>query len=55
MTQQTGGPKRKSKVPRYIGPIVILLLAIAGAVYGVLWSQSYNQPDCCPVDEEYLQ
>lgn len=34
MTQQTCGPKRKSKVPQYIGPIIILVLAIAGAVHG---------------------
>lgn len=51
MPQQTNDPKPKSKIPQYIGPIIILLLAIAGAVYGVLWSLSYNQPDCCSVPE----
>ncbi|HIY84971.1 MAG TPA: hypothetical protein H9822_00775 [Candidatus Yaniella excrementavium] len=51
MSQQPKDPKHKSKVPQYLGPIIILVLAIAGAVFGVLWSQSYNQPDCCPVPE----
>lgn len=40
MAQQNGGPKRRSKFPQYIAPIIILLLAIGGAIYGVLWSQS---------------
>lgn len=40
MTQHNGGPKQPSKFPQYIAPIIILLLAIGAAIYGVLWSQS---------------
>lgn len=40
MTQQNGTPKQRSKFPQYIAPIIILLLAIGAAVYGVLWANS---------------
>lgn len=45
MTQQYDSPKRRSKFPQYIAPIIILLLAIGGAIYGVLWSQSNDSTD----------
>lgn len=44
MTQQNGDPKQRSKFPQYIAPIVILLLSIGAAIYGVLWSQSNETP-----------
>src|SRR5699024_6073692 len=40
LTQQNGTPKQRSKFPQYIAPIIILLLAIGAAVYGVLWANS---------------
>lgn len=40
MTQHNGSPKQPSKFPQYIAPIIILLLAIGAAIYGVLWAQS---------------
>lgn len=40
LTQQNGNPKPPSKFPQYIAPIIILLLAIGAAIYGVLWCES---------------
>lgn len=64
MSQSTN-QEQPSKFPQYIAPIIILLLAIGAAVYGVLWAadedttvtndapteQAENQPD----NDDYLE
>lgn len=46
MSQQQAQQKPPSKFPQYIAPIIILILAVGAAIYGVLWSKddSNNTP-----------
>lgn len=49
MTQQYGSQQQPSKFRQFILPIIILVLAIGAAIYGVMWSS--NETNTAPTED----
>lgn len=49
MTQQHGSQKPPSKYPQYILPLIILIVAIGAAIFGVMWSS--NESNTAPAED----